>query len=313
MGKNLLLSPYKLGDYQFFRQWVAEAWMKSGGKIRHDLDLSWKVKIGLEKVGLVRSLPNCLKNGKRLIVLCGGRPGYFAWPWCYRYEIVPVMWDCWPKYWPHLPRFIRCNHIRTIFCTSSQTAEYVRKTCPKVNAVWLPEGIDVESYPMGRPLAERPVDVLEMGRQMKPVHDCLVELAQKRPLRHVFQAGKGLLFPDFASLTQGLRDAKMAVCYPRCDTHPGMAGNVETLTQRYWECMLSGALIVGRAPRELIDFCGYNPVITLGDHPGEKIREVLDNIADYQELADRNRAFAEKHAGWDGRMSIIRKNLELEQ
>ena len=105
------------------------------------------------------------------------------WSWCYRYEIVPVMWDCWPKYWPHLPRFIQRNHVQTIFCTSSQTSEYVRKSCPGVNAVWLPEGIDVESYPMGQPLADRPVDVLEMGRQMKPVHDCLAELSQKRTFR----------------------------------------------------------------------------------------------------------------------------------
>lgn len=304
-----LLSPYKLGDYQFFRQWVSEAWMRSGGSVCRDLNLPWGVKMALEKGGAVFSFPACLKIRKRILVLCGGRPGYFAWPWCYRYEIVPVMWDCWPKYWPHLLRFIRRNHVRTIFCTSSQTAEYVRKSCPGVNAVWLPEGIDIDSYPMGRPLVDRSVDVLEMGRQMKSVHDSLLEQSQKCQLLHVFQTGRELLFPDFSSLTQGLRDAKMVVCYPRCDTHPEMAGNVETLTQRYWECMLSGALIVGRAPQELIDFCGYNPVITLGVHPCEKICEVLDNIADYQELADRNRAFAEKHAGWNERMKIINKCL----
>ena len=305
----MFLTAYKLGNYQYFRTWVEEAWHNCGGAILRDLCLPWKLKQIIGFIGLCVSIP--FPKKKRLLVTCGGRPEYFAWPWCYFYEIVPVMWDCWPKYWPQLPRFIRRNHIRTIFCTSSQTAEHVRKSCPGVNAVWLPEGIDVKSYPMGCPLTDRPVDVLEMGRKMKPVHDCLLGLAQMRPIRHVFQAGKELLFPDFASLTQGLRDAKMVVCYPRCDTHPEMAGDVETLTQRYWECMLSGALIVGRAPRELIDFCGYNPVITLGDHPSEKIREVLDNISDYQELADRNRVFAEKHAGWDERMKIIEEALSV--
>ena len=32
----------------------------------------------------------------------------------------------------------------------------------------------------------------------------------------------------------------MMVCFPQCDTNPMKAGNLETLTQRYWEAMLSG-------------------------------------------------------------------------
>ena len=119
-----------------------------------------------------------------------------------------------------------------------------------------------------------------------------------------------MLFPDFDSMVAGIRSSKITICYPQCDTKPWRAGNIETLTQRYWEGMLSGTLIAGRAPKELIDLCGYNPVITFGEHPAQQIEDVLDHIEDYQELADRNRKYAEENADWSKRIPIVMKALE---
>lgn len=274
------LQPYKRSSYQFFQEWATEAWRQGGGSVRRcHQSIPWKLKMIIAKLGLAFSLPKALKSGKRLILPCGGWPAYWAWPWCYRYEIIPLMWDCWPKYWPKLPRSIRRLGVRKIFCTSSQTAAYIREQCPEIDAVWIPEGIKVEEYPMGPALSERQTDVMRFGRDVN---------------------GK-LLYPTQADLTAAMRDAKVMICRPRCDTHPDEAGNLETLTQRYWEGMLSGCVIVGRAPRELVDFCGYNPVLS----------EMPEHPEDYQGLVDRNRKFAEEHAGWDNRMSIIRKTLGL--
>ena len=306
----VLLRPYELGKSQFFRQWAAEAWQKTGGEIVDDYSVPWKIKMVIGKSGVVRRIPGFRPN-KRMLVLCCGRPDYFSWPWCYNYEIVPVLWDCWPKYWPHLLTFLRRNNTRTIFCTSSQTAEFVRSQCPDVNAVWLPEGIDVGSYPMGNLLVQREVDILELGRQMPTVHASLLECASRNSIKHLYQIGRALLFPDFGSLTNGLRNAKITISYPRCDTHPEMAGNIETMTQRYWECMLSGTLIAGRAPTELMDFCGYNPVVTLDDDPGVQLMDMISNISAYQPLVDRNREFAEANADWTCRMKVIRRSLVL--
>ena len=305
-----LLAPYPIGGYQFFREWFAEAWKNSGGTIKEDLPLPWKLKLVLGKIGCVRSLPGSRGNKPKLLVLCGGRPEYFSWPWCYQYEVVPVMWDCWPKYWSYLPKFLEKNNVRLIFCTSSQTAEYVNETVRDCRAVWLPEGIKASLYPMGSRLVDRPVDVLELGRQMRPVHNGLLRLQEETGIKHLYQKDKGLLFADFDALTQGLRDAKITISYPRCDTHPEMAGNIETMTQRFWECMLSGTLVAGRAPKELVDFCGYNPVIELGDQPLNKIRAVLKSIDSYQSLADKNRQFAENHADWSFRMPIIHNSIK---
>ena len=306
----VLLRPYELGKYQFFRQWAANAWQKTGGEVVDDYSIPWKIKMVLGKSGVVRRILGWRpKTHKKMLVFCCGRPDYFSWPWCYNYEIIPVLWDCWPRYWPHLLTFLRRNNTRTLFCTSSQTAEFVRDQCPEVNAVWLPEGIDVASYPMGNILTQRDVDILELGRQMPNVHEALLECSSRNSLKHLYQCGKALLFPDFESLTNGLRNAKITISYPRCDTHPEMAGSIETLTQRYWECMLSGTLIAGRAPAELIDFCGYNPVVTLDGWPDCQINNIIANISDYQPLVDRNRLFAEKHADWSCRMKSIREAL----
>lgn len=306
LGKITVLSPLRVEQHQFFREWFADACERIGIGRHHDFFIPWGLRLIIGKLGL------CFPfyRRERMLVLSGGRPEYFAWPWCYFYEIVPVVWDCWPKYREHLIRFVRRNRVRTIFCTSSQTAKYVNDQCPNVDAVWLPEGVDDKLYPLGPRLVDRSIDILEMGRLMTGVHCAIKDGDFGRKLNHAY-SDCGLLFPDFASLTEGMRNSKISICYPRCDTHPEMAGNVETMTQRYWEFMLSGTLIAGRAPEELIRFCGYNPVIELGQDPASDLRQVLDHIEDYQALADRNRRFAERYASWDGRMQIVLDHLNL--
>ena len=93
-------------------------------------------------------------------------------------------------------------------------------------------------------------------------------------------------------------------------THSERAQNIETLTQRYWEAMLTGTLLVGHAPQELINVCGYNPVIELGDNPTQVIKEILSNVESYQTLAERNRECAEEKAEWDKRMTEIMEILK---
>ena len=282
------LRPVNRGGYQFFREWATEEWEKSGGIIKEDIKFPWKLKMFLGKLGLCRSF----FSKKQCLVICvGGRIDYYAWPWCYFYEIVPIIWDCWPKYWEQLVTDVRRMKISMVFCTSRQTAEYLRSHAEKkVDVYWLPEGIKSDLYPMGPVLDERKTDVMQFGRD----------------------ANGKIRYPTHESFTAALRDAKIVTCYPRCDTHPEQAGNLETLTQRYWECMLSGCLIVGRAPRELIDLIGYDPVIS---HPldgvDEYMKELLPHIGDYQLLVDRNRATAEKLADWSNRMPLIKQALGL--
>ena len=101
-------------------------------------------------------------------------------------------------------------------------------------------------------------------------------------------------------------DAKVTKALPRSMTQPEIAGDIETLTQRYWENMLSRMVMVGHAPQELIDIIGYNPVIEIDTtNPILQITNILMHIEDYQELVDRNRAAALKHGDWRLRMRDV--------
>lgn len=75
--------------------------------------------------------------------------------------------------------------------------------------------------------------------------------------------------------------------------------------------MLSGTLIVGHAPKELVDLLGYNPVIELetDEDIGSRLSQILDNISSYQELADKNLAAAWENASWDTRMTCLLPQL----
>lgn len=103
-------------------------------------------------------------------------------------------------------------------------------------------------------------------------------------------------------------NAKVTIAVPRCDVVPICH---ETLTQRYWECMLSRMVMVGRAPKELTDFIGYNPVIDIDyNNLYGQIKDITSNIERYQPLVDRNRETALRLAPWELRMREVKEWLE---
>lgn len=299
----------RCGDVNSIYQYMPDfcrAWSLAGGEIREDVFPFWGIKKICGHLGF--SFSSGMKFGKLLV--CGSHKiESVAWPWCYFYEVVPVMWDLWPGVMDGFIRFLKRNRVKYAFCTSSQQVARINRELPDVCAVWMPEGLNVESYPMGPCLSQRRIDILEFGRRNEPLHKALIGHDFNRNVNHVYRKGPSLLFADLEDLKRAMRDAKIIVCYPQCDTKPQVAGDIETLTQRYWECMCSGALIVGRAPDELIRVCGYNPVITLGDNPAEQIEEIIMHVDEYQSFVARNRRCAEERAGWDLRVKMIRKVL----
>lgn len=138
----------------------------------------------------------------------------------------------------------------------------------------------------------------------------------KSLVRNEYAADGSLLklaYPTAESLLQHLPDVKVIISFPQCDTHPENAGNLETLTQRYWEAMLSRCLIVGRAPKELIDLIGYNPVVDVDwSAPEEQLTYILNHITDYQNFVNKNYDAALKYASWDSRIKQIKSILESE-
>ena len=75
-------------------------------------------------------------------------------------------------------------------------------------------------------------------------------------------------------------------------------------------CMLSGCILLGRAPQELIDLIGYNPVVTVDPvFPHLQIDDILNHLNDYQEMVERNYLTALEYASWDIRVSYLKKEL----
>ncbi len=295
----------KEGSFHKFQYWFAKAWKDSGANTVDDVQIPHKIRAFMGRL-----LGGTLGSPRRRVMILGcHRIESMAWPWCWNHEIVPMMWDLWDENFKFFVRFLKRAKVRLCFVTASDNVRRIKKVCPDVNVVWVPEGINSSSYPVGGPLVGRSIDILNYGRQVKWLNDAISAYDFHRPINHMYEKGTGFLFKDFDSLVAGIRDSKTAICYPQCDTNPKRCGGVETLTQRYWECMLSGTLMIGRAPKELIEICGYDPVISLGDDPGRRIDDVLSNIEGYQELADRNRKCAEQNADWSNRIHILTEAL----
>lgn len=230
----------------------------------------------------------------------------------YNYEIVPMVWDIWPPSYRPLVNDIKRLDIKTILVTVKSVAERL-KADTGVNALWVPEGIESCIYEKGQDLVYRPFDVFDMGRRHDKYHKILDKLEEKdiiKGLKTSNSMSKTNAWLPFEEILKTIASCKVMICFPRCDTNPRAAG-VETLTQRYWEAMLCRCVIVGRAPQELIDLYGYNPVVEVDwDNSEAQISEILANISDYQSLVDKNYEMAQKMADWRYRIPAIKDFLQ---
>ena len=240
-----------------------------------------------------------------------------------RYEIVPMFWDCWPCYFEKSCEWLRRHQVKIAIFSSRQTAGKMQerfsgknKGWQKINVIWCPEAVDDSVYQKGKLLKDRNIDLLEFGRsndkvfkadQLESVFD-----NKNRNLNHVCTKQNGKFIYTNEQLYEAMGNAKVTIALPRSITQPEIAGDIETLTQRYWECMFSRMVMVGHAPQELIDFIGYNPVIELNDKISseELIADVIEHIEYYQSLVDKNRETAEKLGSWDVRMKWLMEELE---
>lgn len=222
------------------------------------------------------------------------------------YEIIPFIWDCWPRFWSSIELFFKKHNVKTAFFTSSQTAGHFRQVFPERNVFHIPEGIETELYRDEKKLSDRTIDYLEFGRCCRIVDstkfDSSVSVLSSFNERH------GLSTRD--DLISALSESKITIALTRQDNQPEIAEGIDTLTQRYWECMLSGVILLGRAPQELIDFIGYDPTVTINyEDVNSQILDILKNLEKYQELVDRNRETAVRLGDWKLRIFDIKKRL----
>ena len=180
---------------------------------------------------------------------------------------------------------MRKHQVITAIFTSSHTADNMKNRFPHMNIMYCPETVDTSLFQRGKQLSERTSDMFEYGRGSTQTY------SQEQ----------------FHAL---LTDSKLTITFPRSITHPEVAGEIETLTQRYWEGMLSRIVMVGHAPKELIDLVGYNPVVEMNkEHADEQILDILAHINYYQNLVDKNRETALRVGNWTLRVCQVKEWL----
>lgn len=306
------VAPYQHSGFLNFKMAPYQAWKQNGGMVTgehypprflHGAAYRWE-------------MPTVWKSKKeaRLRLVEPVSLSFDTFPDYARYEVVPMFWDCWPCYFEKTRDWLVRHRVKTTIFSSRQTAERMREALPNINIIWCAEAVDDSVYDKGKLLKDREIDLLEFGRSNDRIINA-EKLEQvwigENSLNHVCTKQHGKFIYTNEQLYQAMGNAKVTIALPRSMTQPEIAGDIETLTQRYWECMFSRMVMVGHAPQELVDFIGYNPVIELRkDISAEAlIRDVLEHIDDYQELVDKNRETAERLGSWDVRMKWLMEEL----
>lgn len=315
------VSPFVHPGFLNFKMMSYEAWKRNGGEVAQ-AHYPWR---WLHGAAYRWELPTLWKSKKeaRLRFVEPVSLLFDTFPDYARYEVVPMFWDCWPCYFEKTCEWLRRHQVKTTIFSSRQTAEKMQerfsgknKGWQKLNVIWCPEAVDDSVYQKGKLLKDRNIDLLEFGRsndkvfkayQLESIFD-----NKNRSLDHVCTKQNGKFVYTNEQLYEAMGNAKVTIALPRSITQPEIAGDIETLTQRYWECMFSRMVMVGHAPQELIDFIGYNPVIELIDKISaeEQIADVIEHIEDYQSLVDKNYETAERLGSWNVRMKWLMGELE---
>lgn len=314
-------------EFQFFMHDFIDACKKEGFSPKKDVfpSYKWHVRAAVREVlWHLKILINKIVNNKGtnkcgiIITANGCTIKDEVFPYYFFNDIIPILWDVWPFSWERMYKAFKVLNIKMVFVSSRQVTDMINKES-NVKAYWIPEAIDISHYQRGDLLKNRPFDVLELGRQMGKYHVYLKEMLQKRVINRLKTSNitkegtlddKNVAFTN-DELYEMLPKYKIMICFPQCDTNPKRAGQIETLTQRYWEAMLSGCLMLGRAPQELIDLIGYDPVINIDwDSPVSQMKSIIDNIENYQDLVDRNYLSSQRHASWGKRIPMIKQHLK---
>ena len=273
------VAPYIHPGFSNFKTAPYEAWVKMGGRTApahypHRL---------LHGLAYRYELPSFWRKNKKEARLRFVEPvsiTFDTFPDYMQYDIIPFVWDCWPCYFEKMCSWLKKHQVRTAIFTSSQTAERIRQRFPAMQVLFCPEAVDISKYCQGKALSERSIDLLEFGRS----NDHVLKIMLPVGMNHVKTKGNGAFAFSNKQLYAAMGEAKVTVTLPRSMTQPEVAGNIETLTQRYWECMLSGMVMVGHAPKELTELIGYSPVVELAkQQANEQILDILSHIEDFQD------------------------------
>lgn len=223
------------------------------------------------------------------------------------------MFDAWPNTHQQISDFISDYKIDRLFVSSYQAANTLNKQINRNNVYWIPEGINPAEYEY-LSFEEKDIDILSIGRKYDLYHEKIRSYFDSSDKVYLYEKEKGqIIFPDRKDFIRGLARSKISICIPSNITHPDRAGDIETMTIRYLQSIVSKCLIVGYAPKEMIDLFGYNPVIEIDlDNPVDQLNKILDNYSEYIPLIEKNYECVINNHTWAHRWDLIKNILKTQ-
>ena len=220
------------------------------------------------------------------------------------------MFDTWPKCHDMLQQFVKHYKVEYLFLSSSQATERLKNSVGKTQVFWIPEGINPDEYKY-YPFDRKDIDVLSFGRRYDKYHNIINKYLETHHKKYVFVESPGnFIFPTRALFVDGLGRSKISICFPSNITNPERAGDIQTMTIRYLQSMISKNLIVGRAPEEMVTLFGYNPVIEVDMHdPVSQLHDIMSNYPSYFSLIEKNFSTVLKYHTWNNRWKLITELL----
>ena len=125
------IQPYIYKGASNFKYYPCEAWEKIGGKVSRNFYPPQFLHSLIYRI----TLPSVFKNKKeaRLRFVSGYSIQFDTFPDYAFYEVIPLIWDCWPKQVESVAAFFRKHQVKTAIFTSSQTADVFRNLFPQMN------------------------------------------------------------------------------------------------------------------------------------------------------------------------------------
>jgi hypothetical protein len=234
-------------------------------------------------------------------------------PFCFKAHVKALyMFDTWPTVHTTNENALRSFKINIAFISAKQGVNHFNSlSIPDFKAYWIPEAINSNSYKYSD-YDKKEIDLLQYGRQWKWFHDNVHAFCLENKIRYEYPAHDAFDKTQFNSrelLIEALAKTKIAVCVPRTLTNPEDVINQTSVTTRYFECMSSKCLILGKAPDELIELFGYNPVIeTDMSNPQQQLSDLIKNYESYIPLIEKNYQQVLHQHQWKNR---IEKMIEV--
>ena len=211
-------------------------------------------------------------------------------PWFIRTSRKSIyLFDAWPARHGNVRNFVETWGVQYAFVSSSQATARLSMLSDRCTFIWTPEGVDPAGYQQ-RSFIEKDIDVLQLGRKYDSHHALITPALETAGKTYLYEKVKGgIVFPTREEFVIGLARSKISICFPSSMTHPERSGDVETMTTRYLQSMISKCLVLGHAPAEMVELFGYNPVIEADmSDPGGQILEILSSYKSYLPLVEKN-------------------------